>query len=118
MRLLSFLIGLLLLSGTARSASYADYYELQDIATPPDLVPECGGITFLPDGRLVAVFHHGEVFFYEPKTKTWKLFAQGLHDPMGVMAVSPREILVTQRPEITRLVDTTGSGVADQYECF
>ena len=46
------------------------------------MVAECGGIAFLPDGRLVAVFHHGEVFFYNPATKAWKLFASGLHDPM------------------------------------
>lgn len=118
MRFFYFLLGLLLFAGATQAANYTDYYELQDIATPPDLVPECGGISFLPDGRLVAVFHHGEVYFYEPQTKTWKLFAQGIHDPMGVLAISPREILVTQRPEITRLTDSTGAGVADGYECF
>src|SRR4051812_23211423 len=66
-------------------------YSVEDIAPPDNVVPECGGLSFLPDGRLVAVFHHGEVYFYTPATKTWKLFAEGLHDPMGVLAISPTE---------------------------
>jgi hypothetical protein len=92
-------------------------YTVEDIAPPDNVVPECGGLSFLPDGRLVAVFHHGEVYFYTPATKTWKLYAEGLHDPMGVLAISPTEILVTQRPELTRLIDTDGDGAADKYEC-
>lgn len=95
----------------------ADAYTVEDIAPPPNVVPECGGISFLPDGRLVAVFHHGEVYIYTPATKAWKQFAEGLHDPMGVLAISPTEILITQRPELTRLTDTDGDGVADKYEC-
>jgi hypothetical protein len=102
----------------ACASESANYYTVEDIAAPPDVVPECGGIAFLPDGRLVAVFHHGEVFFYNPATKTWKQFTEGLHDPMGVIAVSEREIIVTQRPELTRLTDTDGDGVADRYECI
>jgi len=98
-------------------AASADYYTVEEIAPPPDVVPECGGLSVLPDGRVVAVFHHGEVYIYTPSTKSWQQFAEGLHDPMGVLAISPREILVTQRPELTRLIDTDGDGVADRYEC-
>ena len=108
---------LALLFAPIARAAHSDYYTVEDIATPADLVPECGGIAFLPDGRLVAVFHHGEVYFYNPSTREWKLFAQGLHCPLGVLPISDREILVTQRPELTRLVDTDGDGVADKYEC-
>ena len=99
----------------APADTITDYYEVETIPTPPGLVAETGGLAFLPDGRLAACFHRGEVMLYNPKTKTWKLFAEGLHDPLGVVAVSNRELLVIQRPELTRLTDTNGDGVADQY---
>ena len=91
-------------------------YRVERIETPEGLVPETGGISFLPDGRVVGVFHHGEVMIYDPTAKTWSVFATGLHDPLGVVALSDREILVGQRPEITRLRDTDGDGKADVFE--
>jgi glucose/arabinose dehydrogenase len=105
-----------LLSFSAPSDTITDYYDVETIATPPGLVAETGGLTFLPDGRLAACFHRGEIMLYNPKTKTWKLFAEGLHDPLGIIAVSNRELLVMQRPELTRITDTNGDGVADRYE--
>lgn len=100
----------------APADTITDYYEVETIPTPAGLVAETGGLSFLPDGRLAACFHRGEVMLYNPKTKAWKLFAEGLHDPLGVVAISNRELLVIQRPELTRLTDTNGDGVADQYE--
>ncbi|MBD2752811.1 PQQ-dependent sugar dehydrogenase [Spirosoma validum] len=94
----------------------SDYYEIETIPTPPGLVAETGGLSFLPDGRMAACFHRGEVMLYNPKTKTWKLFAEGLHDPLGVLALSNKELLIVQRPELTRVTDTNGDGVADLYE--
>ncbi len=93
-----------------------DYYEIETIPTPAGLIAETGGLAFLPDGRLAACFHRGEVMLYDPKTKRWSLFAEGLHDPLGLVAISNRELLVVQRPEMTRLRDTNGDGVADLYE--
>jgi glucose/arabinose dehydrogenase len=93
-----------------------DYYRVESIATPPGLSAECGGLAFMPDGRLVACFHRGEVYTYDPKKKAWKLFAEGLHDPLGVVAESDSSIVVMQRPELTRIRDTNGDGVADSYE--
>ena len=94
----------------------AEYYKVETIATPKGLSTECGGLAFMPDGRLVACFHRGEVYTYDPAKKTWKLFADGLHDPLGVVAVSNKEIVVMQRPELTRITDTDGDGVADQFD--
>lgn len=98
------------------SEHIADYYHIESIKTPPHVVPEVGGIAFMPDGRLVVCFERGEIYFYNPKTKEWKFFAEGLHDPLGVLAVSNSEILVMQRPELTRVRDTDGDGVADEFE--
>jgi hypothetical protein len=100
---------------TPEKAPLADYYRIERIAMPPGLSAEVGGMDFLPDGRLVACFHRGEVYIYDLRDKSWKLFANGLHDPLGVVAVSDREIVVMQRPELTRLRDTDGDGVADDY---
>jgi glucose/arabinose dehydrogenase len=94
----------------------SEYYTVEDIATPPGLSSEVGGLAFMPDGKLVACFHRGEVYTFNPETKEWKLFAQGLHDPLGVLAPKNDEVIVMQRPELTRLRDTNGDGVADSYE--
>ncbi|GAA4413522.1 hypothetical protein GCM10023187_41890 [Nibrella viscosa] len=93
-----------------------NYYEVQTIPMPAGLTAETGGLAFLPDGRLVACFHRGEVMTYNPTTKSWKLFAEGLHDPLGILVINNRELLIMQRPELTRLKDTDGDGVADVYE--
>ena len=42
-------------------------------------------------------------------------FAAGLYEPFGVVAPAEDEILVIQRPEITRLRDRDGDGVADEF---
>jgi hypothetical protein len=92
-----------------------NFYTVEDIALPDGLTPEIGGLDFLPDGRLAAVFHRGEVMLYDPETKEWTLFAEGLHDPLGVQALSNAELLIMQRPELTRITDTDGDGKADTY---
>lgn len=93
-----------------------DAYTVETIQMPEGLTCETGGLDFLPDGRLVACFIRGEVMIYEPKAKTWSVFANGLHEPLGIMAVSNTEVLVMQRPELTRIKDTDGDGKADVYE--
>ena len=83
---------------------------------PDGLTSETGAIEFLPDGRLVAGFLRGEIMIYNPSTKKWKLFAEGLQEPLGLLVISASEYLVMQRPELTRIKDTDGDGTADLYE--
>src|SRR5690606_20257411 len=90
-------------------------YVIETIDMPEGLNAEVGGIGFLSDGRLVACFHRGEEMIYDPAAKSWQLFAEGLHDPLGLLVVNDHEILVMQQPELTRLRDTDGDGVADHY---
>src|SRR5688500_8006257 len=94
----------------------AGSYRVETIQMPSGLESQTGGIDFLPDGRLVACFMRGEVMIYEPQTKQWKLFAQGLYYPLGIMAVSNTELLVMQIPNLIRIKDTDGDGTADVYE--
>jgi glucose/arabinose dehydrogenase len=100
-------------------------YAVENIPVPPGLVPEVGGVDVMPDGRIVSVYHRGEVMTYDPDADSartdsaggqWSLFAKGLHDPLGVRAESDSSVLVMQRPELTRLVDTDGDGRANHYE--
>jgi len=92
-----------------------DFYTVEDIALPEGLTTEVGGMDFLPDGRLVAVFHRGEVMVYDPQTQDWSLFAEGLHDPLGVQALSNDELLIMQRPELSQVSDNDSDGIADTY---
>ncbi|MFP6899747.1 MAG: hypothetical protein VCA36_02310, partial [Opitutales bacterium] len=46
------------------------------------------------------------------------LFADGLHSPLGVVALNNGEVMVSQRPELTLLRDLDGDGVADEYKSF
>ena len=91
-------------------------YLVESIEMPEGLTAEVAALDFFPDGRLIASFMQGEVMTYNPKTKEWKLFAEGLHEPLGMMVVNNSEVLVMQLPELTRIKDTDNDGVADVYE--
>lgn len=112
------LVGFYFLRGLVFTADdeSGEAYIVETIEMPDGLNAEVGGIGFLPDGRLIACFHRGEVMTYNPETKEWKRFAEGLHDPLGLLVVSNDEVLVMQQPELTRIRDTDGDGMADVYE--
>jgi hypothetical protein len=48
----------------------------------------------------------------------WRLFAEGLFDSLGVVAEDDRGLVVvaSQKPELTRISDINGDGIADKYE--
>lgn len=100
----------------AQAPDHKTSYKVETIRMPDGLTSETGGLGFLPDGRLAACFHRGEVMIYQPETKQWKLFAQGLHDPLGLLVISDSALLVMQQPELTRIKDTNGDGQADLFE--
>jgi glucose/arabinose dehydrogenase len=113
----TFFVAALLCSGKLLAQTAAGTaYTVQNVEMPHGLMAETGGLAFLPDGRLVACFIRGEVMLYTPETKEWKVFATGLHEPLGIHAVDKSEFIVMQRPELTRIKDTDGDGVADLYE--
>src|SRR5579863_2153168 len=123
MRLFSPIIALLLGAVASRGAepqphdaTVAQFYEVGNVQLPPGVDPEIGGLNAMPNGDLVATFHHGEVAFYTPARRQWRIFAEGLHEPLGVLPEPDGSLLVMQRPELTRLRDSRGTGVADRYE--
>lgn len=105
------------LSGAPASSHAADStYEVEAIEIEKGADPQVGGIDILPDGRVFACFHRGDVRVYDPETKQWSIFAQGLHEPLGLVAESADSVVIMQRPELTRILDTDGDGKADRFE--
>ncbi|MDB4410160.1 hypothetical protein N9201_00545 [bacterium] len=77
-------------------------YKVTQIPNPPSKfgTKQIDGLDFLPDGRMVVCLPSGEVFFYDPKTSGWQIFAEGLHNPLGIIAESNSSLVISQRPGI------------------
>lgn len=80
------------------------------------------GVDFLSDGRAVVSSISGDVWLVSGigptlGTLSWKRFATGLNQPLGVKVVNNR-IYVTGRDQITILNDRNNDGEADFYENF
>src|SRR5690242_17852817 len=107
----------------AVGADEDEYYKLLRFELPPGEVLECGGLDFLPDGRLAVGTRRGEVWLVEnplaadPRQAKFSRFAHGLHEVLG-LAARDGWLYVTQRPEVSRLKDSDGDGKADVYETF
>lgn len=100
---------------TTIAGNVRDYYSIETIPLPEG-ESSVDGIDFLPDGRLACCVSLSKVYLYEHPSKSWQLFADGLHTPLGVLAVSDSELLIAQRPEITLLRDSDGDGKADHFK--
>lgn len=105
-----------LLVASAQAATWTDYFEFETLPNPPGIDPQVGALEALPDGKIAAAFHRGEVMIYDPAAKSWSLFANGLQEPLGMLAEPDGSLLVMQRAELTRLVDTDKNGSADSFE--
>lgn len=113
----------------------ASPYEIQDILTAESpsasrskewkpgagIALEVSGMDWMPDGRLAVVTRKGDVWMVDgvlngrAENVKFHLFASGLHEPLGALCEGD-SLLVTQRTEMTRLRDTDGDGVADEYQ--
>ena len=80
------------------------------------------GHDFLPDGRAIVASIHGDIWLVtgindKLEKITWRRFATGLYQPMGVKILGNR-IYILGRDQITQLHDRNNDGEADHYECF
>jgi glucose/arabinose dehydrogenase len=119
----------------AQTADENDYYRLITIHTskaatdsraahwkpaPSDLVLEVSGLAVLDDHRIAVAIRKGEVWIIDgvyddpPSNVTYHKFAEGLHDPLGLLWKDD-SFYTVQRSELTRLRDTDGDLVADEY---
>src|SRR6266852_2523201 len=105
---------------TSEIKAEAVHYKIVTVPTPAEAVLEVGGLAFRPDGKLLACTRRGDVWLIsnpdseDPEKVRFKKFATGLHEALGLV-VDGKDVYVVQRPELTKLVDTDGDDVADEY---
>ncbi|MDX1406534.1 MAG: family 16 glycoside hydrolase [Saprospiraceae bacterium] len=97
-------------------------YDLS-MARPNDFLPKVGGMDFLSDGRLVvctwdpsgAVYLLSNLEAEDPNDIEVRRIAAGLAEPLGLKVVDDM-IYILQKQELTRLVDTDGDELIDEYQ--
>ncbi|MAG55984.1 MAG: hypothetical protein CMJ83_06815 [Planctomycetes bacterium] len=98
-----------------------DYYPVETLPLPKGMVLEVSGIAMLSDGRPLVCTRRGEVWIVEdayakdPAKATFKRFADGLQEPLGLL-VHEGWIWFVQRGELSRMRDTDGDDIADEFE--
>jgi len=102
----------------------ADYYKLITLGLPADAILEGGGICTIPNGRIAVSTRRGEIWIVNSpygldgdNKPTYKRFARGLHEILGLQ-YRGGSFYVAQRGELTKITDTDGDGIADQYDCI
>lgn len=112
-----FVLAFLLLSMV--STAYAQIpagYKLVTVPLPKGAVTVLG-LCHKPDGTLAIVSWEGDVWEY--KNKTWTRFAENLMEPNGIYYDEKEDAYyVSQKPELTRLIDINKDGKCDRYECI
>ena len=98
-------------------------YDLSQ-ARPDDFLPKVGGMDFMSDGSLAvsvwdpsgAVYLLSNVSQGDPTKIKVKQIASGLAEPLGLKVIHDT-IYIMQKQELTRLVDTNGDQIIDEYQC-
>lgn len=98
-------------------------YQVTSFQLPEHVKLEAGGLSFSPEGQLAVGVRKGEIWMLrhpeanpsDPKAVGYRLFAEGLHEVLGVKWWN-NELYAVQRSELTKLVDSDKDGKADSYE--
>ncbi|MBB5352765.1 hypothetical protein HNR46_003013 [Haloferula luteola] len=98
------------------TAAAAQPFSFKAMPNPSGVDPQVGGVDVRPDGKVAVAFHRGELMIFDPATETWSAFAEGLQEPLGLLAESTDSLLVMQRAELTRLRDRNRDGKAETYQ--
>ncbi len=109
--------------GTGDGAYVVDTVEIP-FENPYNSWMRFGGFDFFSDGRVAVSTWSGDVWIVsgldDPKLSkpiTWKRFATGLFQPLGVKVVND-QLFVNCRDALYRLNDLNGDGEADFYEAY
>jgi hypothetical protein len=133
--LLAVLPGLSCLVRPCQAGEENDYYRLISVATseaptesrsknwkpaPNGLALEVSGLAVLDDRRVAVAIRKGEVWFLDgvyadpPGEIKYHRFASALHEPLGLIR-HRGSFYTVQRSELTKLHDSDGDNVADDY---
>lgn len=115
----AFIVGFLPLANAQQAPTRIykpDGYRIVTIETPHDTSFNATGLDSDKNGNIYVATRFGDVWVY--KNQQWKKFAEGLHEPTGLLIDDDGSIVVAQKPELTRLIDDDNDGVADQYRFF
>ncbi len=109
-------------AGSANPPGGDEHYAIESFPLPPEVALKVTGMAWLPNGDLAVCTWPGEVWIVEHAQGPtggvrYRRFARGLNEPLGLVVVDG-DIVVAQKPELTRLRDTDNDGVADRYECL
>lgn len=100
-----------------------EYYRIETIPVPEDIVLEVGGLAFTDKDQLGISTRHGEVWILEnPYLKAdekpvFRKYASGLHEALG-LAWYDHGFILSQRGELTKLEDTDEDGSADRFRAI
>ncbi|MBC2606779.1 family 16 glycoside hydrolase [Pelagicoccus albus] len=81
-----------------------------------DLLFEATAIDVAPDGTIVVGTRTAGI--WRIVDGQWRLFAEGLFDCLGLVVEDEKGLTIVagQKPELTRISDTDGDGIADSFE--
>ncbi len=112
---------LALFQGEASAPKESDFYRIETLTMPQEVVLEVSGLAMLPDGRPMVCTRRGEVFILEnaysenPDDIVPHLYADGLQEPLGLL-MHEEWIYVVQRGELSRMRDLDGDDRVDEIE--
>ena len=89
-------------------------YRIETIATPETPTFDVTGLDIDARGRVWCATRLGEVWVLDETE--WTRFAEGLHEPCGLICEKDGSVLVSQKPEVTRLIDRDGDGAAEVFQ--
>ena len=119
MRLL--LLTIALLTPLLAAPSQEAFYLREEIPLPKGEVMEIGSIALMPDKKVAVTTRRGDLWICEgayeedlSKVK-WTVAHRGLHEPLG-MFYKDGSLILTQRPEVSKLTDTDKDGKIDSFE--
>lgn len=115
MNRMSMIMAAMVLGGVRIGHAEESAYRVDTIPTPPGVSAEVGGLDITPNGNVAVCLHDGQVWMYDPASGKWSQFAEGLHDPLGLYAKADDELIIMQRPELTRVRDVDHDGAADEF---
>jgi hypothetical protein len=77
---------------------------------------EATGIDVAKDGTIVISTRTSGI--WRIRDGEWSLFAEGIFDSLGVCIEDDHgdRVVISQKPELTRLIDSNGDGRADRYD--